>query len=514
MSGRAFILCVDDEQAVLNQLSAQLTRSFGTSHVVEVAESAEEALGLIDELEAGGDQVQLVISDQVMPGMKGDRFLENLNRSRPEVMKVLLTGQAGLESAVYAINNAGLHRYIEKPWEPEDLNLTVQSLLTQFRLRRDVAAQNARLERRSRELKSLHGLGLALGETDDVDRVLAAVVKTAGSLSGARAVAVVAQVARGAVRWGGLRAGDLASESWQEVERELCRKRTERQLGPPQGLPASVTALDIERTGKLLGWILLVEAPPASEDTLDLLSILASQAAAALNNLELLAERLESERLSTIGRMIGTIVHDFRNPMTAIKGYGGMFEEFELGRARQKECARLIIEETDRMSLMIEELLEFTRGEPTPLKPTRTRLEDLATKVRRLMEPEFAARGVAFLTRLDYADEVSVDVDRIKRAILNIASNALDAMGAGGTFTFASRQQNGRLELTFSDTGHGIPAEVQGRIFEPFFTHGKARGIGLGMSITKKIIEEHGGSIELASRPGEGTTFTVQLPLG
>jgi len=87
-------------------------------------------------------------------------------------------------------------------------------------------------------------------------------------------------------------------------------------------------------------------------------------------------------------------------------------------------------------------------------------------------------------------------------------------MAGGGTFTFASRRQDGRLELRFSDTGHGIPPEVQGRIFEPFFTHGKARGIGLGMSITKKIIEEHGGTIGLVSGPGQGTTFTVELPLG
>jgi signal transduction histidine kinase len=105
-----------------------------------------------------------------------------------------------------------------------------------------------------------------------------------------------------------------------------------------------------------------------------------------------------------------------------------------------------------------------------------------------------------------------VDVDRMTRAIVNIASNALDAMDSGGIFTFASRLADGRLELVFSDTGRGIPAELQERIFEPFFTHGKPRGIGLGMSITRKIVEEHGGEIRVASRPGAGTTFTVRLP--
>jgi signal transduction histidine kinase len=120
---------------------------------------------------------------------------------------------------------------------------------------------------------------------------------------------------------------------------------------------------------------------------------------------------------------------------------------------------------------------------------------------------------VAFKTDLRYAGDLTVDVERLKRAILNIASNALDAMGPGGTFTFSSRLEDSFVDLVLSDTGHGIPAELQGRIFEPFFTHGKARGIGLGMSITRKIIEEHGGRIQLESRLGEGTRFTLQLPL-
>jgi signal transduction histidine kinase len=514
MSGRATILCVDDEQAVLNQLSAHLTRRFGASHVVECAESAEEALELIDELEEGGAEVQLVICDQVMPGMKGDKFLESVNRNRPHVMKILLTGQAGLDAAVYALNQAALNRYIEKPWEPEDLELTVESLLTQYRLRRDLGRQNERLERRGRELRSLHQVGLALGATEDVGRVLEAVVEAARSLSPARAVAAVAQTsARRPPRWAGLIAGSLAPEAWKRIEASLVRWRAKRLAGGPDGVPPDVRVVPMQRAEALYGWILLVEAPEPDQDAQDLLSILAGQAAAGLANIELIEERVESERLSTIGRMIGTIVHDFRNPMTALKGYAGMLEEFELPRERQGEFARLIIEEADRMGLMIEEILEFTRGSPTPLRLTHTTVADLAAKVHRLMEPEFRGRGVAFATELGYAGEIRLDIDRMKRAILNIASNALDAMEPGGTFTFGSRLADGRLDLVFSDTGRGIPEELRERIFEPFFTHGKPRGIGLGMSITRKIVEEHGGEIQVASRPGAGTTFTLRLPV-
>ena len=133
---RDYILCVDDEQAVLNQLSAPAHAALRRHAPGRVRGVGRGGPGPHPGAVASSGDVQLVICDQVMPGMKGDRFLAIVSRQWPEVMKVLLTGQAGLDSAIYAINNAGLHRYVEKPWEAEDLNLTVEGLLTQYDLRR------------------------------------------------------------------------------------------------------------------------------------------------------------------------------------------------------------------------------------------------------------------------------------------------------------------------------------------------------------------------------------------
>ncbi len=514
MSGRAYIVCVDDEQAVLNQLSAQLARGFGATHRVECTESAEEALALIDEIFGAGDDVHLVICDQVMPGLKGDRFLEVVNRAHPEIMKVLLTGQAGLDSAIYAINHAGLHRYVEKPWEPEDLGLTIQSLLQQYALRRELEAERRRLERRSRELRSLHHVGLTLGQTLEPERVLAVVAEAAGAISGAAAGGVVARIGgRDAVQWAGLPADLLAPEVRRAVENALVEHADSGRLEGPDDLPSGMHTIPVAQDKRLYGWLLLAGAEEPSRDTRELLEVLAGQTGARLHSLQLIEERIDSERLSTIGRMISTIVHDFRNPMTAIKGYSGMVEEMALPRERQKEYARLIIEESDRMGQMIDEILEFIRGGRSRLHLAEVSVEELASKLRRLTEPEFQAKDVTFETDLDYAGLVTLDVDRMKRALLNIASNALDAMPAGGTFRFASRRADDCLVLVLSDTGHGISEDLQERIFEPFFTHGKARGIGLGMSITRKIVEEHGGRIRVDSREGEGTRFTLTVPM-
>lgn len=126
------IICVDDEQIILNSLNTQLGRKFGEDYELEFAESAEEALDLIDELSEEGLQVVMIISDQIMPGMSGDEFLTTVHQTNPEIIKILLTGQAALESAINAVNHADLYRYLTKPWEEADLILTIEKGLKHY----------------------------------------------------------------------------------------------------------------------------------------------------------------------------------------------------------------------------------------------------------------------------------------------------------------------------------------------------------------------------------------------
>ena len=128
------ILCVDDEQFVLNTLKEQLEHKFKDQYELEFAESAEEALELMEELIKEGYAIVLIITDQIMPGMSGDELLVNVHTHHPKSIKILLTGQAALESAVNAINHADLYRYLIKPWEEDDLLLTVEKGLQQYHL--------------------------------------------------------------------------------------------------------------------------------------------------------------------------------------------------------------------------------------------------------------------------------------------------------------------------------------------------------------------------------------------
>lgn len=146
------IIGVDDEQMILNSLSTQLNRSFGDKYEYEFAESAEEALELIEELIEDGYEVIMIITDQIMPGKMGDEFLVEIHHKYPWIVKLLLTGQAGLESAINAINNANLFRYVTKPWDENDLLLSVDKGLQQYHLIDDLKNKNKLLEIKNKEL--------------------------------------------------------------------------------------------------------------------------------------------------------------------------------------------------------------------------------------------------------------------------------------------------------------------------------------------------------------------------
>lgn len=154
MTERAYILCVDDDLALLETLWQQMTDLHGSTHEVVMAKSAEEGLSVIYDLHHQGKTVEMVISDLMMPGMTGDRFLEIINSRFPQIIKILLTGHTGLDSALYAINNASLDKYISKPWRIEDLQLTVSSLLKQFQLKQDNLRLVRDLQLRNLELNS------------------------------------------------------------------------------------------------------------------------------------------------------------------------------------------------------------------------------------------------------------------------------------------------------------------------------------------------------------------------
>ncbi|MDY6937379.1 MAG: response regulator [Cyanobacteriota bacterium] len=150
------IICVDDERMVLTSLRDQLAYQVGSDYNIELAESAEEALEILEELEEDAIEVPLVVTDQIMPEMKGDELLIQIHKHYPKTLKILLTGQANAEAVGNAVNWANLYRYISKPWDVADLNLTVTEALRSYFQDKQLAEKNESLQKINQELEELN----------------------------------------------------------------------------------------------------------------------------------------------------------------------------------------------------------------------------------------------------------------------------------------------------------------------------------------------------------------------
>jgi signal transduction histidine kinase len=179
--------------------------------------------------------------------------------------------------------------------------------------------------------------------------------------------------------------------------------------------------------------------------------------------------------------------------------------------AQRADHARLILKQFDLISAMQREVLEFARGERSILvrKVYLTKFfDDIDKQLRR----ELDGTGVELILQLDDRGTARFDESKITRVLHNLARNAVEAMGPkGGRLTLRVARDEGDLVVTVSDTGKGIPKEIEDRLFQSFVTSGKRGGTGLGLAIVKKIVDEHAGSITVQSSP-RGATFIVRLP--
>ncbi len=250
---------------------------------------------------------------------------------------------------------------------------------------------------------------------------------------------------------------------------------------------------------------------PQHQPDLPLLEALAGLAAVAIQNSRLVEERLRAERASVIGQMARAVVHDLRSPLSSIRGLAELLHE----RSPQEDPARphlaTIMAEADRLAGLTGDLLQFSREAP-PLQRSPARLADLVRQTLKPLQPRLQRVQVRLSLGLDEEVRASVDAPRIVRALHNLLANSLDAMRQGGLLDVRCLRSNGSCHLIVRDSGCGMSEDVRRRIFEPFFTHGKTHGTGLGMAIVQKIVEEHGGTIRVESAPGSGTTVTLALP--
>ena len=247
---------------------------------------------------------------------------------------------------------------------------------------------------------------------------------------------------------------------------------------------------------------------PEDEAFIDALSV---HAAMAIENARVALDMVQNERLTAIGRMAATILHDIKNPMGTLRLYAGQIKK-KTASPDEARMADEMIRQVDRLTAMTQEILDFARG-VSQVHCETAQLGEVFTRILPFLETDLNTRKITLVRAFDYTGSCMLDVEKFTRVLYNLTGNAADAMPDGGTLTIRTRTLDTFLAVEVTDTGIGIPEEIRSHLFEPFFTHGKKHGTGLGLSIARKIIEDHHGRVEVESVPGSGSTFRLLLPL-
>jgi len=317
--------------------------------------------------------------------------------------------------------------------------------------------------------------------------------------------------------------------------------RVEQHLGSQTRAMMVVPLLTTERA---IGVIEVISNEPDahSREDLNTLQAIASTLTMALENARLYddlktllrereqaqAQLIHSEKVAALGRLTASIAHEINNPLQAVQGCLALVGE-ELGGGQRREKMDRYLDvagsEIERIAAIVRRMRDFYRPAREGLQPTD--LHSVLESVLELTNKQLQHSDVAVERRFQKGagplPMIQANADQLKQVFLNLVLNAIDAMPAGGTLRISTALEYGNekpgfsektrfLRIQFSDTGEGMPAEVLSHLFEPFFTT-KEHGSGLGLSISYRIIQSHGGEITVTSQVGVGTTFTILLPV-
>jgi signal transduction histidine kinase/putative methionine-R-sulfoxide reductase with GAF domain len=247
-----------------------------------------------------------------------------------------------------------------------------------------------------------------------------------------------------------------------------------------------------------------------AQEDFAILRLVAANVSTAVRLFSASTAREREERLTTIGRLLSQVTHDFKSPMTVISGYVQLMAEAD-DHAKRQEYSEVILRQFDQLTAMQREVLEFARGERS-IFVRKVFMRKFFADIAHEIELELARRPIELQMVVDSKLVARFDEGRVARALHNLSRNAIEAMGdAGGRLTIEARLEGSDLVIVVRDTGPGIPAEIEGRLFQSFVTMGKKDGTGLGLAIVKKIAEEHGGSVGVSSS-AQGAAFVLRLP--
>lgn len=231
------------------------------------------------------------------------------------------------------------------------------------------------------------------------------------------------------------------------------------------------------------------------------------------SNQHYLRDVIQTERLAAVGQFARSIIHDLKNPLNIISLTTELFGRADATDATRAAAKERISRQLDRINGLVTDVLQFTQDSQT-LQLAPVNYEKFIRQLLGELQPEFEYHSVTLIcTQPPSGVTLNIDAKRLRRVFYNLAHNAAEAMPDGGTLTWRFSKDSHTITTELADNGPGLAPEILDRLFEPFATHGKVHGSGLGLSICRKIIEDHGGKISAQNAPTGGAVFSFTLPL-
>ncbi|MBX3228035.1 MAG: response regulator [Labilithrix sp.] len=479
------MLIVDDNLELVDTLRAVLASGIaGVS--IETATSGAAAVPLA---KRGFD---VAIVDVKLPDTSGVDLIAPLRAAAPFSEVLLLTGFASVDAAIGALRS-GAFAFVLKSFRPEELISIVEQALTKVELKHE----RDELERRYRDLVEVTDvLVVALSATDDVTLMN----RKAASLAGTSSDAAL---------------GQPFLDTWIPAEEHAAMKAAlaeTRAVGRAAEVETGFVDPSTAARGKRVRWHLSRSREPSEVVYAVGIDVTESRA--------LERRAADAEALSAMGELAMNLAHEIRNPLNAavlqlhlLTRKLDRIEADESTRGGLKDRARIVGDEIGRLNRLLTEFLELARPRGIAREPVH--VPRLADEVLDLEEETAKSRRVTIVRDLPPDGCVAIgDREKLKQVTINLVVNALEAMKQdGGTLTVRVRPEGERVLMSIEDTGPGIATELLANVFDPFFTT-KEAGTGLGLSIVRKIVDQHGGDVEIESARGKGARVVVSIPMG
>jgi signal transduction histidine kinase/DNA-binding response OmpR family regulator len=547
----ARILVIDDEPAVVEVFQEFLGMM---GFAVSTAPSGEEAVRLLPELKP-----DIILTDINLPGLSGLEVMRFAKGVDPEVGVIVVTGHASASNAIEALRQ-GAFNYITKPFDLDEIHEVVERAIANRRLKainrelvEDLRQKNEILLHHEQELRervrlatlqmtALYDVGKAIQADLELVPRLRAIAANAADLSAAAAAVIYlkseedGQFRAASAHGVELELREDGGPTLLEVESPLLRPALELQavrLAPgessaPIRLPAvkatafqTLLGVPMVSSGESVGVLTVLDKPePFTENDESFMALYAAQAAVAVRNSQLFERTKGLDRLKS--EFVAVVSHEIRTPLTSVKGAVELLSDDRFFQNSEQQAKLLAIAHanTDRLLMLINSILDFSKLEAAALAMhlERHRIEPIiqqsASNLRTLLDERRIRLDLHLSADLP---DLLLDPHRVTQVVTNLLSNAIKFSPEGGRIELTAEPWEGMVRVGVSDHGEGISPRDLPKLFKKFsqIDSGSTRkvgGTGLGLVISKGIVEQHGGRIWVDSAPAQGSTFYFTLP--